>query len=53
LQDLTSHRVQLNDGLEIDHLNVRRLPSDIIENIPLRFSSIEHYTQIWQKLFYE
>lgn len=27
--------------------------SELVEHVPLRFASIEHYIHSWQKLFYE
>ena len=46
----------LLDALETDQLlsvvNLKR-KSEIVEAVPLRFSSVEHYNKLWESLFFE
>ena len=45
----------LSDALETDQLlsilNFKR-KSEIVEAVPLRFTSIDHYTKLWEQLFF-
>jgi hypothetical protein len=52
LHDPIVHKTLLSQVFETDHF-IHRKSFEPTEQIPLKFISIEHYVQIWLKLFYE